>query len=72
MINRDVKKDIKDKKLIDLKEVAKILGLKYHTARKILYNSTSIGFVNYGSKKLWLLEDILEYKCSCYIEPKSA
>lgn len=64
--------DIAEETLIDMKEISKILGLKYHTARKILYNCNSIGYVDYGGKKLWLLKDILEFKCSHYIEPKLA
>ncbi len=61
--------DIANKKLITLSEVAKILGLKYHTARKILFNSKTIGCVDYGSKKLWVLDEVLDFKRSRYIRP---
>lgn len=61
--------DIKNKTLIDLKTVAKILGLKYHTARKIIYNEKSLGCVVLGTKKLWVEDDILAFKQNCYIQP---
>lgn len=64
--------DIRNKHLIDLKTSASILGLKYHTARKILYNEKSIGCVVLGTKKLWVEDDILAFKQRCYIQPALA
>lgn len=61
--------DIADKALISTKEAANILGLKYHCARNMLYNDISIGCVNYGCKKLWVKDEILEYKRKHYIKP---
>ena len=50
---------------VTLKEAAEILGLKYHTARKLLLNA-NVGFIDYGVKRLWLKQDILDFKQSCY------
>ena len=62
--------NIANKTLITLKQAAQILGLKYHTARNILYNDNTIGCVDYGSKKLWVEDDILNFKCKHYVAPK--
>ncbi|MEE3348556.1 MAG: hypothetical protein VZR09_00805 [Candidatus Gastranaerophilaceae bacterium] len=62
--------DIAKKETITLKQASDILGLKYHTARKILHNELSIGSINYGCKTVWIKEDILNYKRRCYIAPK--
>lgn len=53
---------------IPLKEVAEILGLKYHHTRKILLNTSSIGYYNYSGKRLWNKEDVLEYKRKHYVK----
>ena len=53
---------IANKKLIDLKTVAELLGLKYHTARRLLLNEPTIGFVDFGVKRLWVLDEILSFK----------
>ena len=50
---------------VTLKEAAEILGLKYHTARKLLLTA-NVGFIDYGVKRLWLKQDILDFKQSCY------
>lgn len=59
-------KDIATKETVTQKEAAEILGLKYHTARKLLQNELSIGFINYGCKTVWIKEDILNFKRRCY------
>lgn len=46
---------------VTLKEAAEILGLKYHTARKLLLTA-NVGFIDYGVKRLWLKQDILDLK----------
>ena len=67
-----MKNDIADKELIDMKQISKILGLKYHTARKVIFQS-KLGFVEYGKRKrLWIKEDILNFKRSCYSNPEIA
>ena len=63
-------KDIAEKETVTLKQASDILGLKYHTARKLLLNEPTIGAINYGCKTVWLKEDILHYKRKCYIPPK--
>lgn len=60
--------DIATKETVSTKEAAAILGLKYHTARKLLQNTKSIGFINYGNKIVWIKEDILNLKRSCYMQ----
>lgn len=67
----DLERDIANMETVDLKTAAKILGLKYHAARKLLYASKSIGVINYGCKKLFILEDVLNYKRKCYIKPEN-
>lgn len=62
--------DIGEKETVTLKQASDILGLKYHTARKILYNELSIGSINYGCKTVWIKEDVLNYKRRCYVAPK--
>ena len=53
-------KDIAEKETVTLKQASDILGLKYHTARKLLLNEPTIGAINYGCKTVWLKEDILQ------------
>lgn len=72
MENNYTHADVAGKTLIDMKKTAEILGLKYHTARKMLFEDSSIGYVDYGGKKLWILDDILEYKRNHYIKPSVA
>ena len=43
-------KDIAEKETVTLKQASDILGLKYHTARKLLLNEPTIGAINYGCK----------------------
>lgn len=67
MINT-IPKDFGKVEAIPLKMVAEILGLKYHHTRKILLNTPSIGYYDYGGKRLWNKEDVLEYKRKHYIK----
>ena len=69
-INSPKTVDIAEKETVTLKQASDILGLKYHTARKLLLNEPTIGAINYGCKTVWLKEDILHYKRKCYIPPK--
>lgn len=69
-INSPKTVDIAEKETVNLKQASDILGLKYHTARKLLLNEPTIGAINYGCKTVWLKEDILHYKRRCYIPPK--
>ena len=69
-INSPKTVDIAEKETVTLKQASDILGLKYHTARKLLLNEPTIGAINYGCKTVWLKEDILHYKRRCYIPPK--
>lgn len=62
--------DIKQEKLLDMKECARILGLKYHTARQHLLKA-NLGFVLFGTKKLWIESDILQLKQKHYVEPQT-
>lgn len=62
--------NIGNKALITLKQVAEILGLKYHYARKLMLNEKSIGFVDYGGKKLWVRDEIIRYKEAHYNQPE--
>ncbi len=70
MVEYNTSIDIAEKETVTLKQASDILGLKYHTARKILHNELSIGSINYGCKTVWIKEDILNYKRRCYIAPK--
>lgn len=54
---------------LTLKEVAQLLGLKYHHARKLLLEDTSIGFMQYNRKRLWLKSDILLYMQRHMVKP---
>ncbi len=65
-------RDVREATLITLKKCSEILGLTYHTTRNLLYNDNSIGYVDYGRKKLWVLEEILEYKRKHYVKAKAA
>ena len=69
-INSPKTVDIAEKETVNLKQASDILGLKYHTARKLLLNEPTIGAINYGCKTVGLKEDILHYKRKCYIPPK--
>ena len=69
-INSPKTEDVAEKETVTLKQASDILGLKYHTARKLLLNEPTIGAINYGCKTVWLKEDILHYKRKCYIPPK--
>lgn len=69
-INSSKTEDVAEKETVTLKQASDILGLKYHTARKLLLNEPTIGAINYGCKTVWLKEDILHYKRKCYIPPK--
>ena len=69
-VNTITSSTIGEKALITLKQVAEILGLKYHYARKLMLNEKSIGFVNYGVKKLCVKEEIIKYKEAHYIKPE--
>ena len=66
-INKEVV-DIAEKDTVTLGQAATILGLKYHTARNVL-RKNEIGFINYGSKILWIKDDILDFKRKCYVGP---
>ena len=69
-INSPKTVDIAEKETVTLKQASDILGLKYHTARKLLLNEPTIGAINYVCKTVWLKEDIPHYKRKCYIPPK--
>lgn len=69
-VNAIVNNNIGNKALITLKQVAEILGLKYHYARKLMLNEKSIGFVDYGGKKLWVRDEIIRYKEAHYNQPE--
>lgn len=60
------KRDIATKETVDMKGVAEILGLKYHTARNKILKS-GLGFIDYGGKRVWIKEDIMDYKRKHYI-----
>lgn len=69
----NLERDIRNENLISLKQVAQILGLKYHTARNILYNEHSIGYVEFTPRKrMWVLADILDFKQKRYVQPQIA
>lgn len=64
--------DIRNKALISLKEAAEILCLKYHTARAIIYNEPSLGYVKFTSKKrMWVKDDILDFKQRRYVQAQT-
>ena len=56
--------DIAEKETVTIKDTMKILGLKYGKTRKILYNEPSIRCIDYGGKKVFVKEDVYEYKRS--------
>ncbi len=69
----DISNEILEKETLTTKETAKIWGLKYYTARKILLSDDCpIRCFRFGRKNLWIKEDVLEYKRKCYIGPQSA
>ena len=59
--------DIAEKETVTTKQAAEILGLKYHTARNIL-KKNNIGFINYGSKIVWIKDGVLDFKRKCYMK----
>ena len=62
-MDRKNTQDIAEKELIDLKQVATILGLKYHTARKVLLDENSLTLLVFGKRKrLWVKDEIFEFK----------
>lgn len=61
-----------NKKLVDLKTAAQILGLKYSKARTLIYNDKTIGYFDFDGKKMWLEEDIINLKAKHYVKPRVA
>ena len=58
-----VKEDTVDKKnFLSIKEVAELLGLKYHHTRKLLYADTELQCYGYGRTKRWALADIIAFQ----------
>jgi len=64
-----IEKSLLDKAYLTLYEVAEFLGLKYHHARKILLNDTSIGHYDYAGKRLWAKTDIIAFRDNHYRKP---
>ena len=62
VLDEDVKVDIAELETVSTKEVAEILGLKYHTARNILLTDGTIRCIDYGRKRVWIKEDVYRYK----------
>ena len=60
-----------DEVYLTLYEVANLLGLKYHHARKILLSDTTIGFYEYDGKRVWAKADILAFRDKHYKKPES-
>ena len=60
-----------EKAYLTLYEVAEMLGLKYHHARKILLNDDTIGFYDYYGKRVWAKTDILAFRDRHYKKPES-
>lgn len=58
-----------ENELMTLIEVADFLGLDYFHARKILLSDKSIGYYEYGRKKLWKRTEILNLKQKHYVTP---
>ena len=58
----NMEKDISNEPLVDMNEIKKILGLKYHTARKYILQDKTLTIVMFGTKKLWLKSEILDFK----------
>ena len=56
---------------LTLYEVAEVLGLKYHHARKLLLKDTTIGFYEYDGKRVWAKSDIIAYRDRHYRKPES-
>jgi hypothetical protein len=67
MINKLLNNDVINKEFVDMKQVADILCLKYHTARKLVLGNPDISFIDYGKKKLYLLDDVQEFKCKHFV-----
>ncbi|DAA89123.1 TPA: hypothetical protein CPT87_02645 [Candidatus Gastranaerophilales bacterium HUM_5] len=57
--------DVAYKNTLTTTEAAKILGLKYHTARNMLIKN-KIDCIDYGGKTVWLEDAVLDYKRSRY------
>ena len=57
--------DIAYKSTVTTKEAAKILGLKYHTARNRLIKN-KIDCLDYDGKIVWVEDAVLNYKRSKY------
>lgn len=55
-------KDISEEILVEMKDIAQILGLKYHTARKHILKDKTLRIVMFGTKKLWLRSEIIDFK----------
>lgn len=47
-----MEKDISNEPLVDMNEIKKILGLKYHTARKYILQDKTLTIVMFGTKKI--------------------
>ena len=54
--------DVTKMETVELVVAAKILGLKYHTARDFLLREPTIRGYDYGFKKVWIKKDILNFK----------
>ena len=66
-----IEKSPLEKAYLTLCEVAELLGLKYHHARKILLNDTTIGYYDYAGKRVWAKTDILAFRDRHYKKPES-
>jgi len=58
----DMNQDISKEELVDMTGIADILGLKYHTARKYILKDKTLNIVMFGTKKLWLKSEIMDFK----------
>lgn len=59
--------DIAVKETVSTKQAAEILGLKYHTARNKLLNDGTVRCIDYDGIRVWVKEDVYEYKRKHFI-----
>ncbi len=59
--------DGKENEFMTLIEVAEFLGLDYFHARKILLSDNSLGYYEYGRKKLWKRSEIVAFRQKHYV-----
>lgn len=63
----EVENDIAKLETVTTKEAAEILGLKYHTARNILLTDGTIRCIDYGRVRVWVKEDVYQYKRNHFV-----